>query len=88
MRRGAAAVLALALAGCDQQTVPVEIRPEAARYLRDIRTGLCFAGFGRAAPNSISGAMGVAQSFALAAVPCTEAVMALVPVGQGGKGQR
>lgn len=71
------------MAACDARTVTVEIAPEKASYSRDPRTGLCFAAFGRAQPGNI---VGRAESFSITAVPCSDAVLALVPRAQGGRG--
>ena len=82
MRRPALlTVTAALLAACDASTVTVDIDPSKTRYSRDIRTDQCFAAIGRGNP-----AVPVrAESFSVAAVPCTEAVLALVPRAQGGK---
>jgi hypothetical protein len=75
------AVAPALLAACDASTVTVDIDPSKTRYSRDARTGQCFAALGRGAP----GFSVRAESFSVAAVPCTDAVLALVPRAQGGK---
>jgi hypothetical protein len=66
---------AMLLLGCEVKTVLLDTDPTKATYSRDKRTNICFASFGRAD--------GV-KAFSVAGVPCTEAVLKLVPEGQRG----
>lgn len=71
----------LYLAGCDARSVHIETDPGNTTYSRDKRTDLCFASLGRADGGSFSDK---ADSFSMTNVPCTPAVLALVPKSQGG----
>lgn len=70
----------LALAGCKPQTIGgVTSDPSKATYSYDRRTGLCFATFGVRLMDS---AARFTESYSVSAVPCNEAVLALVPTEQ------
>lgn len=70
------------LVGCDARSVVIEVNPANMTYTRDARTDMCFASLGRASGSSFSD---IAESFSMTYVPCTPAVLALVPVSQGGQ---
>jgi hypothetical protein len=72
-------IIGLLVIGCDAKTVAVETDPQKTTYSRDARTQLCFATIGRAPAGRIGDA---ADSFSVTNVPCTEAVMGLVPARQ------
>lgn len=72
-------VLMLALAGCSPASTEVDADPSKITYSRDTRTGLCFAALGRA---SVSSSGTVQQSMSITAVPCSPAVLALIPQQQ------
>lgn len=71
----------LYLGGCDARSVHIDTDPSSTTYSRDKRTNLCFASLGRADGGSFSDK---ADSFSMTNVPCSPAVLALVPKSQGG----
>lgn len=71
----------LLLVACDAKSVRTETDPTKTTYSRDARTDLCFATIGRAKGGNITG---IASSFSVTNVPCSEAVLSLVPAEQGG----
>jgi hypothetical protein len=69
------AAATLTLAACGAKTVELDIDVSKATYLIDPRTNLCFAAWDRVKGNDISG---VAESFSITNVPCTDDVMKLI----------
>lgn len=81
MRLAMVLLAAVLLAACDAKTIETEIDPTLTTYSRDIRTSVCFAALGR---ESMDTGGKMSWSFSVANVPCSDAVLALVPIAQGG----
>lgn len=69
--------LAFILASCDASSSRIEIDPSKINYMKDVRTDLCYAVVGRSRPGEM-----IATSFSITNVPCSEAVLRLIPVNQ------
>lgn len=61
--------------------ISVTVNPSVTTYARDARTDICFATIGRQIMDTGGK---VSNIFSVAAVPCSPAVLALVPKSQGG----
>ena len=79
MRAAIVLLACFALIGCKPESRETVSDPSLITYSRDARTGLCFATLGR---YSVSTNGSGSESFSISNVPCTPAVMALLPANQ------